>query len=265
MSDVSKIRIYRVQIPPYTYGIDPPVPPREISTFGPRLLLVANENVPTRAVERVLETVFSSPFAQISEPPLGATLLDTAPEYPLHAGTEEYRELNKPVLAGDVIDLLEKGASLAGAVLGGLFFLWQWIRQRLRRKRELGFESYMLKVAAIDEQALALEMEARLEIKELLQLQRELCRLKNEALARFAEGKLEGGELMSGFVSHVNDARNYLNLLILHERDNLEDQAVKERRTPESIWSEALEGMNTEIPAAGEASDRAFATEIRDP
>ena len=39
---------------------------------------------------------------------------------------------------------------------------------------------------------------------------------------------------MSGFISHVNDARNYLNRLILHERDNLEDQAVKERRTTES-------------------------------
>jgi hypothetical protein len=167
------------------------------------------------------------------------------PEYPLNAGTEQYRELNKPVLAGDVIDLLEKGTSLAGAILGALFFLWQWLRQRLRRKRELGFESYMLKVAAIDEQALALEMDARLEIKELLKLQAELCRIKNEALARFAEGKLEGGELLSGFVSHVNDARNYLNRLILHERDNLEDQAVKERRTPESVWTEAIGNMST--------------------
>jgi hypothetical protein len=185
------------------------------------------------------------------------------PEYPLHPGTLRYRDLNKPVVAGDVIDLLEKEASLAGAVLGAFFFLWQWVRQRLRRKRELGFESYMLKVAAIDEQALALEMEARLEIKELLRLQRELCRLKNEALARFAEGKLEGGELLSGFVSHVNDARNYLNRLILHERDNLEDQAVKERRTTESVWSEALKGMNTHTPAACEAGDGAIPTENR--
>jgi hypothetical protein len=170
----------------------------------------------------------------------------------MHRGTELYLSLNKTLLACDVIDLLEKGTSLAGAILGALFFLWQWIRQRVRRRRELGFESYMLKVAAIEEQALALEMAAKLEIKELLRLQRELGRLKNEALARFAEGRLEGGELFSGFVSHVNDARNYLNRLVLHERDNLEDRAIKERRSPESVWNEALGASSTQKPALGE-------------
>ena len=240
LSDVSRIGIYPAQIPPFTYGIEPPMPTREIVTFGPRMLLVANEITPTRAVLQVLEAVFSSPFAQISKPPLDASLLDTSPEYALHPGALRFRELNKPVVAGDVIDLLEKGTSLSGAVLGALFFLWQWVRQHFRRKRAMGFESYMLRVAAIEEKALELEMEARLEIRELLNLQRELNLLKKEALGRFAEGKLEGGQLISGFISHVNDARNYLNRLIVHERDNLEDQAIKQSRSAESVWDEAL-------------------------
>jgi TRAP-type uncharacterized transport system substrate-binding protein len=260
-SDVAKVSIYPALIPPFTYGIEPPTPPLEVSSFGPRLLLVAHENVPSRAVRQILETVFSPPFAQISKPPLDASLLEVSPEYPVHPGAEQYRELNKPLMAGDVIDLLEKGTSLAGAVLGALFFLWQWVRQHFRRRRELGFESYMLKVAAIEEQALALEMEARLEIKEMLALQHELVRLKNEALARFAEGKLEGGQLISGFVSHVNDARNYLNRLILHERDNLEDRAITERRTAESVWSEALAGSGPRIPAPEDAVERPFVIE----
>jgi TRAP-type uncharacterized transport system substrate-binding protein len=261
-SDVSKLRIYPALIPPFTYGVDPPTPPREIPTFGPRLLMVAGEHVPTGAVQQILETIFAAPFAQISKPPLEASLLDVSPEYPLHPGTERYRELNKPLLAGDVIDLLEKGTSLAGAVLGALFFLWQWLRQHFRRKSELGFESYMLKVAAIEEQALTLEMGPRLEIRELLRLQRELCRLKNEALARFAEGKLEGGQLMSGFVSHVNDARSYLNRLILHQRDNLEDEAVNERRTAESVWREALGGSSAEHSVAPSAGAHGLAITI---
>jgi TRAP-type uncharacterized transport system substrate-binding protein len=259
VSDVSKVRIYPAQVPPFTYGVEPPMPPGEISTFGPRLLMVANENTPARAVRQILETVFSPPFAQITKPPLEANLLEISPEYPLHPGTERYLELNKPLMAGDVIDLLEKGASLTGAVLGALFFMWQWVRQRFRRKRELGFESYMLKVAAIEEQALALEMQATLEIKELLGLQHELVRLKNEALARFAEGRLEGGQLMSGFVSHVNDARNYLNRLILHERNNLEDRADKERRSAESVWNEALVASTAETPLATTAGERQVA------
>jgi TRAP-type uncharacterized transport system substrate-binding protein len=268
VSDVSKVRIYPAQIPPFTYGIEPPTPPREIATFGPRLLLVANENVPPRAVRQLLETVFAPAFAQISKPQLEATLQDISPEYPLHPGAAQFMELNKPLMAGDVIDLLEKGTSLAGAILGAMFFLWQWVRQHLRRRSELGFESYMLKVAKIEDKALALEMVANLEIKELLSLQSELGRLKNEALARFAEGKLDGGQLLSGFVSHVNDARNYLNRLILHERENLEERSVKERRTAESIWNEALgrsrPGTLT-APVAGERQTAAGTEALTSP
>jgi TRAP-type uncharacterized transport system substrate-binding protein len=261
-SDVAKVRIYPCQIPPFTYGIEPPMPPREIATFGPRLLLVANKNVPSRAVQQILQTIFSPPFAQISKPPLDASLLDISPEYPLHAGTARFQELNKPLMAGDVIDLLEKGTSLAGGVVGAVFFLWQWARQHFRRKRELGFESYMLKVTEIEEQTLSLEMEAKLEIKELLRLLRELGRLKSEALARFAEGKLEGGQLITGFISHVNDARNYLNRLILHERENLEDQAQKERRTAESVWSEAMNEVRAEsAPVEAESTHPVSSTE----
>jgi TRAP-type uncharacterized transport system substrate-binding protein len=239
-SDVSRCRIYPTVIPAFTYGMEPPTPAVPLSTFGPRLLLVAHESVPTRAARLVLEAVFSTGFAQYYQPPLDPTLLDLSPEYPLHAGTEEFREHHKPLLAGDLIDLLEKGTSLAGAIAGALFFLWQWLRQYYRRKRELGFESYMIKVAAIEQQALGLEMDAMLDLKELLRLQVELSRLKNEALTRFAEGKLEGEELISGFVTHVNDARNYLTRLILHERDNLENRAQTENRPAELLWKETL-------------------------
>jgi TRAP-type uncharacterized transport system substrate-binding protein len=248
-SEVAKLQIHTTSIPAFTYGIEPASPPMEFRSFGPRLLLVAHEAVPARAVSRLLETVFSPHFAQLAKPPLDPTTLSGSPEYPLHTGTQDYIEFNKPLLAGDVIDLMEKGTSLVGGLLGGAFFLWQWVRHHYRRKRELGFESYMVKVAAIEEQALALEMQAELDLGELLKLQRELGRLKNEALARFAEGKLEGEQLISGFVSHVNDARNYLNRLILHERDNLEDRASAQKRSAQALWDETVGALRVEREA----------------
>jgi len=262
-SDVTKPQIHPTSIPPFTYGVEPPSPPTELRTFGPRLLMVSNEAVPTEIIRRLLESVFSPHFAQISKPPLDSANLKTSPEYPLHDGTEEYVEFNKPVLAGDVIDFLEKGTSLLGGVLGGMFFLWQWIRHHYRRKRALGFESYMVKVAAIEEQALALEMQAKLDLKELLRLQQELGRLKNEALARFAEGKLEGEQLISGFLSHVNDARNYLNRLILHERDNIEDRASQERRPAEALWAETVGPLGAEVAPAERGSGQLGAADGR--
>jgi len=97
-----------------------------------------------------------------------------------------------------------------------------------------------VRAAEIEQQALNLELGAMLDLKELLRLQVELNRLKNEALHRFAEGRLEGEAMMSGFVAHVNDARNYLTRLILHERENLELRAQAEKRAPEEVWAEAM-------------------------
>ncbi len=240
LRDIDKAHVCMTEIPAFTYGIEPPVPPRAIPTLGTRLLLVANVKVPAKAIERIVETVFSPGFAQLARPALDVKLMDLPPEIPWHAGTLQYLERNKPLIAGDAIDFLEKGTSLVGALIGGLFFLWQWLKQRYRRKRELGFEAYMLKVTSIERQALELELGAMLDLKELLQLQVALSQLKSEALEKFAEGELEGEELISGFVSHVNDARTYLTRLILHERESLEKQARHEKRSPQALWHEVV-------------------------
>jgi hypothetical protein len=71
-------------------------------------------------------------------------------------------------------------------------------------------------------------------------LQADLSRLKAEALERFADGVLEGEELMSGFLAHVSDTRDYLSRLILHERDNLEERAQLEGRAAPALWREVI-------------------------
>ena len=217
-------------------------PRKALPTFGTRLLLVARADVDARAVERLLDAVFAAEFSQTARPPLDTKLLEFSPELEWHPGTIKYLQRNKPIIAGDVVDFLEKGVSLTGAILGGLFFLWQWLRQRYRRRRDLGFESYMSKVTAIERQVLKLELGAMLDLKELVHLQAEISRLKSEALEKFAEGELGGEELMSSFLTHVNDARNYIARLILHERDSLEDQAASQNRTPQALWTEAVGG-----------------------
>ena len=90
----------------------------------------------------------------------------------------------------------------------------------------------------------------RLELKELIRLQLEVSRLKAEAIQRFADGELEGEELVSGFITHVNDARDYLTRLILHVRDNLEDKAARESRSVETIWFEEVGEIESPVSAA---------------
>ena len=90
------------------------------------------------------------------------------------------------------------------------------------------FEAYMQRVTSIEQRALEFELSATLDLKQLLALQVELSGLKNEALRRFTIGEIEGEELISGFITQVNDARGYLTRLILHERDNIEHKAETE-------------------------------------
>ncbi len=240
---IDRRNVYEAQIPSFAYRVEPGVPPTAIPTLGTRLLLVARKGVPAEAIQRLLEVVYGSPFAQAVQPAIDAKLLDLPPELPWHDGTTAYLRRNAPAIAGDVIDLLEKEVSILAALVGGLFFLGQWLRRRFRRRREEGFGAYIVRVAAIERRAMETERAATLDLGTLLGLQEELSRLKGEALDRFADGTLEGEELMSGFLTHVSDARDYLTRLILHQRELLEEQARHEGRRARDVWRDAVDGV----------------------
>jgi TRAP-type uncharacterized transport system substrate-binding protein len=237
---VVKRQVYDVVIPAYTYGVEPAVPAEPLHTLGTRLLVVANKDVSIAAVGQLLDAVFSTEFARVSRPPLSISLLDLPPEEEWHPGTIEYLRGKKPLIADDLVDIVEKWVSIAGVAGGATFFIIQAGKRRYRRLRDLGFESYIHKVSEIERRAMSLESASALDLKALLELQSDLGRLKGEALDKFAEGELEGEELMSGFLAHVSDARDYLARMILHERDNLEDAAQAQGRAPQELWDEAV-------------------------
>ena len=245
---VDKVHLHPTSVPAFTYGVEPAVPPGPLPTFGARVLVVANRAVDPEAVRRLLGAIFLTDFSEVARPPLEPSLLDLPTEYPPHPGSVEFQQRNKPLIVGDAVDFLEKTSSLTGAILGGLFVTWQWARRRYRRRRELGFESYLLKVTAIEQQALRLELASQLELAPLLDLQADLGRLKNEAMGRFTDGELEGEGLMSGFLTHANDARDYLARLILHARTAIEKQARRQGLSPDAAWDLAI-GSRDGVPA----------------
>jgi TRAP-type uncharacterized transport system substrate-binding protein len=240
VSRVDRRHVIDTTIPAFCYGVDPGIPPETIHTLGTRLLLVANKGVDPKAIGRLLDVIYGTRFAQIALPPLDARLLSLQPEWDWHPGTIEYLKRNKPLIAADLVDLLEKALSIIGAVLTGLFVLGQWLWRRSRLRRERSFQAYILKVHDIEQRGMEFELAASLDLRKLLPLQEELGRLKGEALGRFAAGEIEGEELMSGFLTHVSDTRDYLARLILHERDNLEEQARLQGQRSQALWIETI-------------------------
>ena len=259
---VDRRHIYDATIPAFLYEMEPGVPPEPIHTLGTRLLLVARRDQSAETIRRLLDVVFNSPFAHVMQPPFDARLLEIHPELPWHDGTTEFIRRKSPLIAGDVIDLVEKEVSIIGVLAGGILCLVQWLRRRTRWRRERGFEAYILKVADVERRAMALSKAPALDLPALLELQDELIRIKDEALRRFADGELHGEELMSGFLAHISDARDYLARMILHQRDHLEDRARSERRRPEALWVEAVADPE---PHAAPRAEVGHGTEARDP
>lgn len=251
VGSIDKRHLFETRIPAFTYSVNRAEPPLPLATIGTRLLLAANERVPNDVVQRLLDLLYNSNFALAERPPLDANLLDLPSEFPMHVGSLQYRTRNKPLIAGDAIDYWEKVIAIAATLAGGTFFLAQWYIRWSRRKREANFASYMERVIAIENAAMQTELSAQLDLGQLIRLQRELADLKSEAVRKFASGELEGEGLIHGFLALVNDARNQLTRLILHLRDNIEEQAAEQHVDANAIWiSQAKSNSSDPKPIA---------------
>jgi TRAP-type uncharacterized transport system substrate-binding protein len=258
---INRAHLHETSIPEYTYGVNPAVPAARLATFGARVLVVAHREVPAEAVRRLLEAIFLGKFAQVARPPLDPSLLGLPAEFPLHEGTVEFLQRNKPMVADDAMQFLVNTTSLTGAVLGGLFVTWQSVQRWYRKRREQGFEFYLLKVTEVERRALQHELAAQLDLPALVALQADLGRIKDEAIRRFTRGELEGEGLMSGFLTHANDARDYLARLILHARTAIEKRARHQGLSPEAVWGLAF--GESEPPEPGLDPGHALPTEGR--
>lgn len=227
-----------VVIPAYAYGYLPPVPPEGCPTVAPRLLLVARRDVPDRAVMALLETLFSGELAREARiQVISPDVLQRFSKLPVHPGTLAFIRRSEPVVTHETIDNLESLRSFFVSCAVAAFLLWRW----QVRRRSLGFESYIEEVSRIERRALELELASTLDLRELLKIRQRLSELKNDALDRFNAGALKGEELMASFLTHVTDVRNYLNGLVLHERDRIEDQAGQDVGQIAALWRRAVE------------------------
>ena len=217
-------------IPIYSYGAAPPSPEADIPTVGNRLLLIAGDKVEEEPVKRLLKTLLGSRFLREANiPAIEEKSLEVGQEMPLHPGTIAYLNRETPYFTSDAIQELESLRNFLAslAVAGVLGFRW------FRRRRYAGFDGYIAEVAALERQALALEMRPQIDMSELLKVRIRLSEVKTEALEKFAKGELNGEELMSGFLTHVADVRGFLTSLILSERSRIAARAADS--TPDDI------------------------------
>jgi TRAP-type uncharacterized transport system substrate-binding protein len=217
---IDKGRTYPVLIPAFTYGVEPPVPPEALPTLGNRLLLVAHKNVDQKAVGQLIAALYGSELARIIRPPVDAKLMDLPPEMPWHDGAERYRQRNRPLVSGDVMNLAQKGSAILAAALSGVVVLAGWLLGRRKAQKALEFRKMLNEVTRLDEEAMSREEKGNVTVDELLALRSQLMQLRAAALDRYTEGELDDNDLMSCFLAQVNSSRdNLTRLIIQHRRD----------------------------------------------
>jgi TRAP-type uncharacterized transport system substrate-binding protein len=215
---IDKAHTYATTIPAFTYGVEPPTPPVALPTLGTRLLVVANKDVDPRAIERMIECIYGSKFAQVIRPPLDAKMMDMPPELPWHDGAEAFRQSTRPLVSGDVLNLAQKGTVILGSVGSGAVVLWGWLRRRRQTRKGQEFRKLLNDVTRLDEDAMYMEESGKANVELLLGVRRQLAALRSKVLDRFAEGELDDNELMSSFLAHVNSSRDNLTRLIAQHR-----------------------------------------------
>ena len=221
--------------------MDPDTPESDLQTIGSRMLLVASSKVPDAAIERTLTGVFNTDFARNIIPGLESSWLDLPNEYVLHSGVQRYRDRNKVLIASDLIDYLEKLLAIVATLAGAAFFLYQWYSEHRRQQRENRFGDFMMRVIKIEQQALESELSAKLQLVDLIRLQQELALLKSDAVRGFVSGEWQSPTMLNGLLALINDTREQITRLILHERENIEQDAEKKHVQPDSLWRKELD------------------------
>jgi len=228
-------------IPAYSYGVDPDTPESDLPTIGSRMLLVANSKVSDIAIERTLTGVFNTDFTRNIIPGLDSSWLDLPNEYVLHPGVQGYRDRNKVLIASDLIDYLEKVLAIMATLAGAAFFSYQWYSEHRRQQRENRFGEFMTRVIRIEQQALESELSAKLQLVDLIRLQQELALLKSDAVQGFVSGEWQSPTMLNGLLALINDTREQITRLILHERENIEQDAEKKHVQPDALWRKEID------------------------
>jgi TRAP-type uncharacterized transport system substrate-binding protein len=207
-AETDDIRIDRtafraVEVPAYTYSVDPPVPEKPCRTIATPLLLVAYKPTDPEGVSRLLETVYDGPVAGLAGAP---PLKGQVPQFAFHAGTERYMRRNEPLLSPEMAGALGKAAGGVGAFLSGVVAIYGFLRLRQLRR----FESYYQEIRRLELIARGRENDPAAPADPAARrayLEERLLDLKSRALQDFASGGLKGEGLMSGILSLVNDTR----------------------------------------------------------
>jgi hypothetical protein len=186
-------------LPAFTYGVSPPVPPRDAPALGLRRVVIAHKDANTEALHRLLRVFYAEAGDGAFDP---VELAKMRPEYELHPAVTSFRDEQEQVLQKTLIRLGEKAAGLIGGLVGLGVAIWGYYRWR----RLLRFEKFFHDVLAVEQVARGLQVDPAAPAEpsaRVRYLQERLADLRRDVIGEFAGGKLQGETLILGILTLI--------------------------------------------------------------
>jgi TRAP-type uncharacterized transport system substrate-binding protein len=213
-------------IPAFAYGARPAVPMQDCPTFGLQRLLVANKDVTSHAVLKLLRALDCDEIRRYHID-LDTANLDS--EFPVHPGAAAYAAGRRPMMLSEELEPVMNLASVGGAVGAGALTLWGF----LRNLRAVNPEVHLRQIDRIERLLNGSEHDDSAPTGKLdfvMYLEGRLAQIKQAAIEDFAKGRFQSDEALLSILTMVADTRH----LLVQQRKQLclEGARVIEAATP---------------------------------
>lgn len=193
-------------LPANSYFTTRGFPAADCETVGMRLLVVARENVPNRAIRPLMRTLFEREFAHLAQP---KSPREVATPYATHPAAVTYLDRDKPLVAKAVMEWISQSMSLIGAFTAGVLSLyglvrWKKIRKpsdyfaEIRRVEQLAYGEGDRPAAPDRQGYLAEDFDER------------LMKLRQELIQDICEGRIKGDHVIANILTLLRDVRSNL-------------------------------------------------------
>lgn len=196
----------------YMYDVQPPVPSRDIKTIGVNLHLVANKDVAPRAIFKVLESLFNPELEVRLKMKLDENRLTVPSGFDLSIGSKMYLERKNPLLSSETVDKIKSLFGLILSVASTLLVVFKWfkgepVEPEAPATADKDFVEYIRQVAGVEKEYDEIKLQGSLTPQSANGLETKLATIKDAALDRLANAKLDNNQLPQNLLLAIADVR----------------------------------------------------------
>ena len=193
----------------YTYGVNPPIPAKDIKALGVNMFMGANSKCPPGAVADLLEVLFSVGMETSMRQKLDPKMVTTPSGFPISEGTTAYLKRQDPVFSEKTWKKLQGIFGLVMSLASGFLVITRWLMGAgsTREEADREFKRYLGEVAAMERELSKLEAAGGPDADALGKLAERADALYANGIERYTKMKMGDPNLMNRFLLAMQETR----------------------------------------------------------